>query len=87
MGSSTDSDAIFDSVCDWSSAIVVPIVLPGDGASSLLNRKPRGLDGHGGGIRGDQNLWNAIRDWINDGAYFTTADRAVGAQQKCTPPP
>jgi hypothetical protein len=53
----------------------VSIAVP---ASSLVYRKPSGLDGHGGGTFA--GVAAIILDWLNEGAYFTE-----DASQTCPP--
>jgi hypothetical protein len=59
------------------------IVSSGSATNSLLYRKPRGAGGisHGGGsIFASDSEMTAIINWINEGAYFTSA-----ANQSCAP--
>jgi hypothetical protein len=101
MGSTPASEtSVFDSTCQHpidGDRTAEPdagtyIVQPGDSAASALNQKPRGNMGHGGStVPGteppQEDVWEAIAAWIDDGAYFTTS---VRAPQRCaaaqTPP-
>lgn len=88
MGSTpANSRAVFESTCEWRSdgqpeTATSFIVVPGDGAESMLWLKPSGRLNHNNAdsVKGTLSLRTAIANWIADGAYFT--DRLL-SPQKC----